>query len=97
MFLSLFGHVMSAGHIERDFCGAGRALPPMRNAVDPRYFQAQLLSNLNKALVDVSTMDEIGMSIKDVHSQLPSEGFNDAGEISDLSDSDDEVNTVQID
>lgn len=56
--------------------------------MDAKYFQAQLLANLNRSLIDIHTMSSEDMSISEVHKQLPSYGFkapDGQGETSDLS------------
>ena len=68
--------VMSSGQIERDFGAASDCLPRKRAKTEPRYFQAQLIGNVNYPwMSEAHEMPAEAMSRAVVHQNLPEAGF----------------------
>ncbi len=68
--------VMSSGQIERDFGAASDCLPRKHAKTEPRYFQAQLIGNVNYPwMPEAHEMPAEAMSRAVVHQNLPEAGF----------------------
>ena len=68
--------VMSSGQIERDFGAASDCLPRKRAKTEPRYFQAQLIGNVNYPwMPEAHEMPVEAMTRAVVHQNLPEAGF----------------------
>ena len=74
--MSEYGHPDSSAGMEKDFGTAQQVMPPNRNGLDGRYFQAQLIAKAcYKHLPTIADMPADAMTINEVDAALPEAGF----------------------